>query len=412
MVTLRETAMRTLTLLLAIAAAARGENVQIKVHPDLELPEMLQLLHAATGTAYLYPPGDLRGKTAGASYDFVVPRERLGDAADFLIRQCGLTLRDCPPVKVILPASALESRFRAPGLDTEIEFDRGPGGWRGEAEAVGSLSGKTVEALLAEALKDKPMALDLVAAAAPRTPSVAAAVAGMLSRPGLKSRAGAALRRFGFDAKPALPAMRDAAQADPTLGDLVGEIEAARHPALLEPTLATDTAPSRYLVRFETTAGEFDVEVLRDWAPLAADRFWNLVRIGYFDGCRFFRVVPGFVAQFGKSGDPAVNRRWWNATFKDEPVKEANKRGYLSFAKGGKDSRATQVFLNLKDNRDLDGQGFAAFGRVTKGMEVVDALHSGYGEEPDQGQLHFKGEGYLRENFPKLDTIKAARVVE
>jgi peptidyl-prolyl cis-trans isomerase A (cyclophilin A) len=334
------------------------------------------------------------------------------EAADFLIRQCGLALGDYPPVKVILPRSALETRFLAPGLETEIEFDRGPGSWKGEGDAAGSLSAKSVESLLAEAFGDKPTAVDVLAATAPRTPPIAVALAGMLERPALRARAAAALLQFGFAAKPALPALREAAKANPALASVVEEIEGARHPALLDPALATGTAPTSYVVRFETTAGEFDVEVVRDWAPLAADRFWNLVRIGYFDGCRFFRVVPGFVAQFGKSGDPDVNRRWWNVTIKDEPVKESNRRGYLSFAKGGADSRATQVFVNLKDNLELDAQGFSAFGRVTKGLDVVDRLYSGYGDAPDQGQLHFKGDAYLRQDFPRLDTIKAATVVE
>jgi len=406
--------MRTLPLLLLLAAAAPGEDAKLLVAPEMELPDLVEALQAATGVTYLYPPEDLAGRRVDGRYDLTIPKERMGDAADFLVRQCGLSLWALPTVKVILPGSAKGTRFWTPGLETGIEFDRGPGSWRGEAEAQGSLSAKTVEALVAEAMKDRPAALDLLAAMAPRTPPVAAAVARMLERPALRSRAAATLARFGFAAKPVLPALREALKADPdaSLQDLVWEIEAARHPALLDPALATGTAPSRYVVRFETTAGEFEVEVLRDWAPLAADRFWNLVRIGYFDGCRFFRVVPRFVAQFGKSGDPGVNTLWWNATFKDEPVKEVNRRGYLSFAKGGKDSRSTQVFVNLKDNRDLDGQGFPAFGRVTKGMEVVDALYSGYGEEPDQGQLHFKGEEYLRQNFPKLDTIKAATIVE
>jgi peptidyl-prolyl cis-trans isomerase A (cyclophilin A) len=404
--------MRSLTLVLLLAAAAPAEDLHLRVEPDLQQTDLVQVLHAAFGTTYLYPPHDLGEKTVGARYDFQVPRERAADAADFLIRQCALALRAYPPVKVILPASATETRFRAPGLETEIEFDRGPGSWRGEAEAVGSLSAKTVEALLAEAREGNPVALDILAAMAPRTPPIATAVAALLGRPAVKSRAAATLARFGFFARPVLPALREAAKADAAIGDLVKEIEAARHPALLEPGLATDTAPGRYAVRFETTAGEFEVEVVRDWAPLAADRFWNLVRIGYFDGCRFFRVMPGFIAQFGKSGDPEVSKRWWNATFKDEPVKESNRRGCLCFAKAGPDSRSTQVFLNLKDNTSLDGQGFAAFGRVTKGMEVVDALYSGYGDTPDQGQLHYKGDEYLRQGFPRLDTIKAATVLE
>lgn len=406
--------MRTLPLVLLLAAAAPGEDTQIVVAPEMEAIDLVRALQAATGATYLYAPGDLAGRRIGGRYDLVIPRERLGEAADFLVRQCGLSLKALPTVKVILPGSALETRFRTPGLKTEIDFDRGPGSWRGEAEAEGSLSGKTVEALLAEALTDKPEALDILAAMAPRTPPVATAVAKMIERPALRSRALSTLARFGFAARPVLPALQEALKADPdaALQDLVWEIERARHPALRDPTLATGTAPARYVVRFETTKGEFEVEVHRDWAPLAADRFWNLVRIGYFDGCRFFRVLPGAIAQFGKSGDPEVNKRWWNATFRDEPVKEANRRGYLSFAKGGKDSRSTQVFVNLKDNRDLDGQGFAPFGRVTKGMEIADALYSGYGEKPDQGQIHFKGEEYLRMSFRDLDTIKAATIVE
>lgn len=404
--------MRALTLLLLLSTAAPADNVDLRVVADLELRDLLACLNKALGTTYLYPPEDLKGKTVGGRYDLSVPKDRLPDAADFLVRQSGLVLRSYPPVKVVLPETTTEASFRATGLDSEIEFNRGPGAWRGEAEAIGSLSARTVDALLAEAAAGKAEAIDVIAAMGPRTPPIGDALAAMLKNPALKARAAAALARFGFDAKPAFPAVAEAARADPSLEALAKEIAAARHPALLAPALATDTAPHRYKVRFETTAGGFTVEVERDWAPLAADRFWNLVRIGYFDGCRFFRVVPGFIAQFGKSGEPELNRAWWNATFKDEPVKESNKRGYLSFAKGGADSRATQVFLNLRNNANLDGQGFAAFGRVTEGMDVVDALYSGYGEEPDQGQLHFKGDEYLRQNFPKLDTIKAARIVE
>jgi cyclophilin family peptidyl-prolyl cis-trans isomerase len=123
-------------------------------------------------------------------------------------------------------------------------------------------------------------------------------------------------------------------------------------------------------------------------------------------------VIPGFVAQFGKSPDPEVNKRWWQATFKDEPVSESNKRGYMSFAKAEPDSRSTQVFVNLADNPNLDKKGFPAFGRVFKGMDVVDRLYGGYGEAPDQDLIHYKGDGYLAEKFPKLDRIKAATVVE
>ncbi|HEX5136445.1 MAG TPA: peptidylprolyl isomerase [Planctomycetota bacterium] len=404
--------MRALFLLLTLAAGAAGEDVQLKVDPDLPVAELVSILHRSLGVTYLYAPGDLAGRTVGGKYDIAVPEERAAEAADFLVRQAGFRLEVYPALRVLVPKSATESRFRASGLEAEIDFDRGPGSWRRAADAEGSLSESTVEALLAEAAKDRPAALDVLAVAGPRTPSVVKAVGALLGQPQVRARAAALLEEYGFLARPALPALREAGKADPALEAVAKAIEAARHPALLDPALATGTAPQRYVVRFETTAGDFEAEVTRDWAPRAADRFWNLVRIGFFDGCRFFRVMPGFVAQFGKSGDPEVNKHWWNATFKDEPVKESNKRGYLSFAKGGPDSRATQVFLNLRDNPDLDGQGFPAFGRVIKGMEVVDRLCSEYGEKPDQGQIHFKGEDYLRQFFPKLDKIKSLTIVE
>jgi peptidyl-prolyl cis-trans isomerase A (cyclophilin A) len=136
------------------------------------------------------------------------------------------------------------------------------------------------------------------------------------------------------------------------------------------------------------------------------------VRIGFYDGGRFFRVLPGFVAQFGKSADPEVNRVWYGATMKDDPVRESNKLGYLTFATGGKDSRSTQVFVNLADNPNLDKKGFSPIGRVVKGMDVVRRLYGGYGEAPDQDMIHYKGDRYLEENFPKLDRITAATIVE
>jgi len=404
--------MRILALLLLLGPLARAEDVEVRMAADVTASDLVQALAHSTGVTYLYPPADLKGRVLGGKYEFVVPKERLGDTADFLLRQCGLKLGFYPPVKVLLPGSATEIRFRAPGIDAEIQFDRGPGGWTREQDAEGSLSAATVEALLAEAGRGHPAALDVLAAMGPRSPPTVKAIAQLLKDPALRSPAASALARFGFAAKAALEPLREAAKADPALEAALREVEAARHPALLVPSLATDTAPFRYVVRFETTAGDFDVEVNRDWAPLAADRFYNLVRIGFFDGCRFFRVVEGFVAQFGKSGDPEVNKSWWQATIKDEPVQESNKRGYLSFAKAKADSRTTQVFVNLKDNPDLDKQGFSPFGRVVKGMEVVDALYSAYGQSPDQDQLHFLGDEYLKMNFPKLDRIKSATIVE
>jgi peptidyl-prolyl cis-trans isomerase A (cyclophilin A) len=189
-------------------------------------------------------------------------------------------------------------------------------------------------------------------------------------------------------------------------------------PPLLDPTQATETAPERFRVRFETTEGPFVVEVRREWAPGGADRFYNLVRLGYYDGVTFFRVIEDFMAQFGIHGDPEVSTAWRYATIPDDPVTQSNKRGMVTFATSGPNTRTTQLFINYKDNSNLDRMGFAPFGRVVEGLAVVDKLHSGYGEGaprgsgPDQGRAHAEGNEYFRRAFPKLDHIKTARIVE
>ena len=171
------------------------------------------------------------------------------------------------------------------------------------------------------------------------------------------------------------------------------------------------TAPDRYQVRFETSAGAFVVDVTRAWAPRGADRLYNLVRQGFFDGTRFFRVVPGFVVQFGLSGDPAVSARWGDAPNADDPVAQSNARGTLTFATGGPNTRTTQLFINYADNRRLDGMGFAPLGLVVEGMDVVDRIHAGYGEAPDQGLIESRGTEYLASQFPQLDSIARATIV-
>ena len=193
---------------------------------------------------------------------------------------------------------------------------------------------------------------------------------------------------------------------------------ATRRPSLMNPASLNAKAPDLYKVKFTTTKGDFVVEVHRDWAPLGADRFFNLVKNGYYDDASFFRVLPGFMAQFGINAKPAVNKVWEPATIKDDPVKQSNKRGYVSFATGGPNTRTTQVFINYGDNSRLDGQGFSPFGMVTEGMDVVDKLYSGYGEGapggsgPDQGRIQAEGKAYLDKSFPQLDSIKTARVTE
>jgi peptidyl-prolyl cis-trans isomerase A (cyclophilin A) len=177
---------------------------------------------------------------------------------------------------------------------------------------------------------------------------------------------------------------------------------------------ASKKAPPTFRAKFETTAGNFVIEVKREWSPNGADRFYQLVNSGLYDDCKFFRVVPDFMVQFGINGDPKVSAKWREATIKDDPVMKSNKRGFVTFAKSGlPNSRTSQIFVNFKDNsRSLDSMGFAPFGQIVEGMDVVDKIYSGYGEQPDQGQVQFRGNEYLEAKFPKLDSVKKATIVD
>jgi peptidyl-prolyl cis-trans isomerase A (cyclophilin A) len=170
-------------------------------------------------------------------------------------------------------------------------------------------------------------------------------------------------------------------------------------------------APTSYRTSFQTSAGTFVIDITRAWAPRGADRFYNLVRAGFFDGTRFFRVVPGFIVQFGINGNPAVSARWRAATIPDDPVIRHNTRGTLTFATSGENSRTTQMFINFGDNTRLDASGFAPLGRVVQGMDVVDRIYAAYGETPNQGLIQMRGNAYLAAQFPKLDTIARATIV-
>jgi peptidyl-prolyl cis-trans isomerase A (cyclophilin A) len=187
---------------------------------------------------------------------------------------------------------------------------------------------------------------------------------------------------------------------------------------LSNPASLNEKAPATYKVKFDTSKGVFVVEVHRDWAPNGADRFYNLVKNGFYNDTRFFRVISGFMVQFGINGDPKLNRVWRDANIKDDPVKASNKRGMITFATAGPDTRTTQVFINFGDNAGLDDQGFAPFGQVISGMEVVESLFAGYGEGaprgvgPDQGLIQSQGNAYLKKDFPKLDYIKTATIVQ
>lgn len=214
-------------------------------------------------------------------------------------------------------------------------------------------------------------------------------------------------------AKPAAPAK----PAEPA------EAPAGKAPtgkaALLAPKSMTEQAPAKFKAKFVTSKGEFVVEVEREWSPLGADRFYNLVKNGFYDDTRFFRVIKGFMVQFGISGDPAINRVMEDARITDDPVKQSNKRGYITFAKTGMpNSRTSQVFINYKDNANLDGMGFSPFGKVVTGMKTVDALNGEYGEGapggagPDQGRMNAEGNAYLQQGFPRLDYVKSAKIVK
>lgn len=188
---------------------------------------------------------------------------------------------------------------------------------------------------------------------------------------------------------------------------------AAANPALLSPEKATEKAPDAFKVKLVTTKGDMVIEVNRAWSPNGADRFYNLVKIGYYDDTAFFRIVNGFMAQIGIHGDPAVNAKWRPSTIPDDPAAgQSNKPGYVTFAKTGMpNSRTTQFFVNFGDNAFLDGQGFTPFGKVVDGSPVLGALNLEYGESPDQGAIQSQGNAYLKANFPRLDYIKTARIV-
>jgi peptidyl-prolyl cis-trans isomerase A (cyclophilin A) len=191
----------------------------------------------------------------------------------------------------------------------------------------------------------------------------------------------------------------------------------AQKPSLKNPASLNEKAPAAYKVRFDTSAGVFVIQVNRDWAPLGADRFYNLVKNGFYDDARFFRAISGFMVQFGIHADPAVSAAWRNARIGVDPVKESNKPMYISYAMGASpDTRTTQVFINYGNNAQLDKMGFAPFGQVIEGEDVVKKIFTGYGEGaprgkgPEQGRIQAEGNAYLNKAFPKLDYIKKATI--
>ena len=202
---------------------------------------------------------------------------------------------------------------------------------------------------------------------------------------------------------------------------LVLSISAFASPALAQPSLSNPTtlreqAPPQFKAKFDTTKGVFVLDVHRNWAPNGVDRFYNLVKNGFYDNVRFFRVISGFMVQFGISGDPKISAPWREAKIKDDPVVQSNKRGYITYAMAGPNTRTSQVFINFGDNATLDSKGFSPFGRVMQGMEVVDKLNAEYGEGaprgrgPDQTRLQMEGNAYLAKDFPRMDYVVSATI--
>ncbi len=184
-----------------------------------------------------------------------------------------------------------------------------------------------------------------------------------------------------------------------------------------DPSKLTVKAPETFKAQFDTSKGKFTIEVTRSLAPNGADRFYNLVRSGFFTDLQFFRVIPGFMCQFGIHGDPKVAEVWRNAKIADDPVKASNTRGAVTFATAGPDTRTTQLFINFADNKNLDSIGFSPFGKVTEGMEIVDRINGEYGEGaprgrgPDQGRIQREGNVYLKKEFPNLDFVKSVTII-
>ena len=205
------------------------------------------------------------------------------------------------------------------------------------------------------------------------------------------------------------------------LGPLLGGCAGETQDPLLDPTAAEwqESAPDSFSVVMESTKGSFVVDVVREWAPIGADRFYNLVRHGFYDDSRFYRVVPEFIVQFGLPGDPEITPHWLDAMIADDPVLASNVRGTIAYAMTGPDTRTTQVYISLVDNSRLDEQGFAPFGRIVDGMDVVDQLYGGYGEHAggglrrgDQSRIYAEGNVHLDRDFPELDALIRATIRE
>jgi peptidyl-prolyl cis-trans isomerase A (cyclophilin A) len=221
------------------------------------------------------------------------------------------------------------------------------------------------------------------------------------------------------EAKPAaVAATPSAAPSTTEVAPEPAKPAAGPHEGLLDPSKAKLTAPATFKAKFETTKGDFVIEIQRDWAPNGVDRFYSLVTVGYYEDIALYRVIDGFMVQFGIHGDPKMNKIWKDATILDDKVTQSNTPGMLTFATRGANTRTTQLFINYGQNVRLDGMGFAPFGKVVEGMDVVNNIHSGYGEGaprgrgPDQPKMQSEGNTYLRADFPDLDYIKSISIAK
>lgn len=216
----------------------------------------------------------------------------------------------------------------------------------------------------------------------------------------------------------ALVSCSKAGTTNPPAGNATTNAATVAASGFSDPAKLTEKAPETFKAQFDTTKGKVVIEVTRSLSPNGADRFYNLVRSGYFKDIAFFRVVPGFMCQFGMHGDPSVTAKWSGASIADDPVKGSNTRGTITFAMAGPNTRTTQFFINFGDNTRLDGMGFSPFGKVVEGMDVVDKINGEYGDMPQQGgsgpdpgRIAEGGNAYLKKDFPNLDYIKSATIV-
>jgi peptidyl-prolyl cis-trans isomerase A (cyclophilin A) len=236
-----------------------------------------------------------------------------------------------------------------------------------------------------------------------------------MSRQPISRNTFALLAALALLAAPAFAGHHEAGETQPSAK---AETPADAFKRLIDTNNETETAPAQFKVEFDTTQGKIVLEVHRDWSPNGADRFYNLVKLGYYEDIAFFRVIEGFMAQFGMHGNPRINKAWSRKSIADDPVKESNKRGYVTFAKRNQpNTRTTQIFINLVDNTNLDGMGFAPFGRVVEGMDVVDSIYvtgeaAPGGKGPKQQRITISGNSFLKKKFPQIDYVKSARIVE